>query len=229
MACVVNPITPKRWNDATPDSQLMNRKTKGTVYADIAEGLNAATGGSPYQQGRLRALDVSPETLRYWVKSLTGGAGQAALDAYNLPVMLSNDLSPSVKDVPIARRFAREAGVSDARAAFWDKANEAKKAADEFAAAKKAKDAKGIQEIIVDSKPLLKLNKFAVDLEKVIRAKRDEVDRIRNDENLGLKQKQDQMGVIEEAEKAVYDRFIKAFDRDMALAKAEKQAKAANQ
>ena len=74
------PITPKKWNKATPDSQLMNRGTHGSLYDGVSEKLNELSGGSKYKAGM---ADVSPETLKFWVKSLTGGAGQFAFDTIN--------------------------------------------------------------------------------------------------------------------------------------------------
>ncbi|CAG9931825.1 protein of unknown function [Candidatus Nitrotoga arctica] len=66
-------------------------------------------------------MDVSPEVLKFWMISLTGGAGHAAMDVINLPSKTGDGVFPHIRDLPIARRFLREAGVSDTRATFWNK------------------------------------------------------------------------------------------------------------
>jgi hypothetical protein len=202
-------IGPKRWNSAKPDSQMMYRSTKGSIYSSAAEGVNRLTGGSKYEKG---AVDVSPETLKFWVKSLTGGVGQAAFDAVNTPSMAIQGVPTSPRDYPIARRFFREIGVNDARSAFWERAKEASQAADAFSAAKRAHDAHGVQEIIKENRALLQMSKYADHAQKMAGSRRDAIDAIKLDDNLTLKQKHERMKVIEAQEEAVYARFIRAFD-----------------
>ncbi len=86
-------ITPERFNDAKPDSQLMYRATKGTLFADTAEALNDMSGGTMYRPG---VIDVSPETLKFWVTSITGGAGHAAMDVVNVPSKTVGGVTPNI-------------------------------------------------------------------------------------------------------------------------------------
>lgn len=202
-------ITPKQWNNAMPDSQIMNRPTKGTAFASVAESLNDLTGGTKYTKGM---VDVSPETLKYWVNTIFGGTGKFVGDLVNSPYKASQGVDVPLKEMPIVRRFAREIGVSDARSAFWERAKEAKEAADAFGAAKKAHDGLGMQSILNDNKALLDMAKYADRQQKMIKAKRDEVDRINADKDLTLKQKDEKVKLIEMQEAAVYTKFIKTFD-----------------
>ena len=211
-------IGPMRYSDAKPDSQMLNRATKGSVYSEVAEGLNKLTGGSKYERGM---IDVSPETLKYWVRGLTGGAGQFAIDTISAASMATQGAIPqSPKDIPIARRFVREIGVADTRSAFWDRANEAKRAAEEFSAAKRNRDGEAMADIFDEKGPLIALSKYATRQQKMVKALHDEFDRIKNDDNLPLKQKQAQMKLIEIREASVYNRFIEAFDEDTGRKKA---------
>jgi hypothetical protein len=187
----------------------MNLNTRNTAYASMAKGMNDLTGGTDYKKG---LVDVSPETLKYWVNSLTGGAGKAAMDMINIPKATYNEVPLALKDIPVARRFVREVGVSDSRSAFWERVKEAKEAADSFAAAKKAHDSLGMQEILRDNKALLAMDKYADHQQKLIKAKRDETDRINADKNLTPKQKNEKIKLIEMQETAVYKRFIQTFD-----------------
>jgi len=204
-------IMPQRFNDAKPDSQLMFRSTKGSVYASTAEKLNELSGGTKYRPGN---IDVSPETLKFWVSSLTGGAGQAAVDIINLPRKLTSGAETPIRDMPVVKRFIREVGISDTRAAFWEKAIEAKKAANEFGEAIRHRDAKAAPGIIEKNIALIALSKYADAQQKLIAFKRDEVDRIRNDKSLSALQKDLQTKKIEQEEEKVYSDFIKKFDVD---------------
>lgn len=202
-------ISPKKYSDNKPDSQTMYRGTKGTVYSGAARALNAITGGSDYQKGW---ADVSPETLKYWVNSLTGGAGKFAVDVVQSPYRASQGVDVPMKDIPIARRFVRDIGVGDSRSAFWERAKEAKEATDAFSAAKKAKDTEGVQKILEDKRDLLAMGSYAKSMQKMIKAKRDEIDSINSNKEMSLKQKDEQVKMIEIQETAIYTRFIRAFD-----------------
>ena len=203
-------IMPQSYNKSKPDSQLMNRKTKGSVYAETAEWMNETTGGSKYESGQ---IDVSPETLKYWVSTLTGGAGKAAFDTINMMSVGAQDVVPATRDIPIIRRFVREVGVSDLRAAFYERANEAKKSAEAFSAARRGRDNAAAKDMWKKNGPLIELSHYADNQKKLIGAKADLIDNIRNDDKLTLAQKQTKMAVIEAEESVIYNRFIKQFDR----------------
>lgn len=206
-------IRPKQFGDAKPDSQILNRNTKGTPYAAVADGLHEFTGGNKYQKNdKPWAVDVSPETLKFWVKSLTGGAGQFAVDSVTLPYKMSEGVEIASKDVPVMRRFKRNIGVSDTRSAFWERAKEAKNAAASFAAAEKAGDVRGVEKVLENSKPIIQMAEYAQSVQKMVKERRDEVDRINTDKTMTLKQKTEKIKIIEMQESAVYSKFIKTFD-----------------
>jgi len=202
-------IKPDQWGSSKPESQLMYRSTKGSSYAEIAESLNAITGGSKFERG---IIDVSPETLKYWVKSLTGGAGQFAFDSINIPSNLVQGAPLDPKDIPVARRFVREVGVTDARSAFWEKANAVKAAADTFSTAKKSGDMAAARAIFNENKALISLADYARESQKMAKARRDQADKIRMDDAIPLAVKHERMKIIEMKEAAVYQRFLKNFD-----------------
>lgn len=69
------PIMPEQgFGPKKPDSQLAF-KSVSPLSKGISEGLNTATGGSPWESG---AIDVSPESIDYTVKFFTGGPGKNA-------------------------------------------------------------------------------------------------------------------------------------------------------
>jgi hypothetical protein len=204
-----NPITPRRWNNATPDSQLMNRGTHGSFYDAVASSLNDATGGSQYERGY---VDVSPETLKYWVKSLTGGTGQFVFDSVGIASGATQGVLPQdTKDVPVLRRFARNNSVSDARSKFYDIKAEADIAMGELTAARKNRDGAAVQELSNQNGEMIKLARLGNRLVKMANAKRDAIVSIRNDKNLTLKEKQLKMRELEIAEEAIYNRYINMY------------------
>ena len=202
-------IMPNQYGDTKPDSQIMWRGTKGTSYDAVTASLNDWTGGSKYTSG---AIDVSPETIKYWVNSLTGGAGRFLSDTINLPIILAKDATPDVREIPIVRKFIREQSVADFRREFWDRANEAKKAADEYHAAKKGRDQKTAKSIMDENRAVILLADYADRQAKMAKAKRDAQDAVRRDDKLSLGEKRKRIKEIEMEEQSVYLRFLRKFD-----------------
>jgi hypothetical protein len=205
-----NPITPRKWKESTPDSQLMNRGTYGSLYDTTASGLNLITGGSDFEAG---LIDVSPETLKYWVKSLTGGTGQFVLDSGNIIINGLQGVAPQdARDIPVVRRFVRETGIRDLRAAFWERKNEADVAAGQLADARKARDIDAFTDLADRKGVLANMAKASKRMIKMANVKRDLVAEIKADETLSLSQKIDEINKIEKEEAEIYDMFISMYD-----------------
>lgn len=202
-------LMPKKTNDAQPDSQVMYRNTKATAYAKIAEKMNEYTGGNKYHAG---LVDVSPETLKYWVNSLTGGAGKFVVDSISLGQLAAYGIEPDMKEVPIVRGFVREPGHADTKQKFYEEMKQAKQYADEFALAKKAHDGMGIHQIIDDNKPEIALAKMAEHMQKALAHQSDLIDDIRQNDKLSLAEKRLQEKAIEREQDILYKRFMKAFE-----------------
>ena len=207
-----SPIQPEKstFSPNKPDSQNMWRNTKGTVYSGAAEWLNGMTGGDKYTPGM---VDVSPETLKFWVSSLTGGTGRFVADSFSGIYGATQDVAPDLRSIPIARVLARETSVADSRARFWEAANEAKKSADAFTAASKSGDFDSADKILNKNEDMIILSKVASGFAKAASASRDAQDVIRMDDNIPLAQKLKQMKEIEGEEQEYYDDFLKMFDQ----------------
>jgi hypothetical protein len=212
-------LTPKKFNEAKPDSENMNRTTKGTVYAAAAKKMNSLSGGDAYHQGH---VDVSPETLKYWVSALTGGAGKFAMDSAALVSNIAQGVEPSdleTRELPIVRSFVREAGVSDSRQLFYDHVEEAKKSAAALAFAIKAQDTPAAQGIAKKELPEITVSKYADGYFKVLSDLSDQTDKLRNNDKLSLAEKRLKMKGIERKAQAVYDEFDKVFEKNMGKSK----------
>ncbi|MDP2792562.1 MAG: LPD38 domain-containing protein [Sulfurisoma sp.] len=66
-------IAPEKYRKSMPDSANMTRALRGSSYAAISATINGWTGGNAHQPG---FVDVSPNVLKYWVTSISGGAGR---------------------------------------------------------------------------------------------------------------------------------------------------------
>lgn len=206
------PIQPEKnsFSKNKPDSQNMFRNTEGSLYAGAAEWVNEITGGSDYKAG---GIDVSPEVLKFWVSTLTGGTGRFVFDMGDAAFGAYHGVAPDLRSTPIARVFVREASVADARSRFWEAANEAKVAADELAMAKKDHNGSAAKEIRDAEGDMIKLSRMAGRMGKAASKKRDAIDAIRQDDQMPLEQKREQMKEIEQKEGEYYDRFLKMFDK----------------
>jgi hypothetical protein len=206
------PIQPEKnsFSKNKPDSQNMFRNTAGTFYSGAAEWVNEMTGGSKYKAG---GVDVSPEVLKFWVSSLTGGTGRFVVDMGSAAYGATQGVAPDLRSTPIARVFVREPSVSDSRAKFWEIANEVKVAADELSMAKKDHNGSAVKEIRDSEGDMIRLSKFADKMGKAASKKRDAIDAIRQDDQMPLDQKREQMKAIEQKEQEYYDRFLKMFDQ----------------
>lgn len=207
-----SPIQPEKnsFSKNKPDSQNMFRNTEGSLYAGSAEWVNEMTGGSEYRAG---GVDVSPEVLKFWVTTLTGGTGRFVADSIDAAYGATQGVAPDLRSTPIARVFVRESSVADARSRFWEAANAAKVAADELAMAKKDHNGSAAKEIRDAEGDMVRLSKMADRMGKAASKKRDAIDAIRQDDQMPLEQKREQMKAIEQKEWEYYDRFLKMFDQ----------------
>jgi len=205
-----SPIQPDKWSNAKPDSENMYRNTKGSIYATVARGLNELTGGSKYEQGK---VSISPETLKFWTTTLTGGTGTFFADTFNLGSITAQGVTPSLKDVPIAKAFAHELSVQDARQAFWKNLKEAQLVTDEFSLAKKAHDRPAMMAIKNNHSDLIALAKVGNRYQKMAASTRDQIDRIRLDDSLTLEEKRNRQKLLERKEMAIYEKFLAIFDK----------------
>lgn len=183
------PIYPESPFDASrPDNMKMWRATQGTVYADLARGLNAITGGSAIEKGW---MDVSPETLKYLWSTATGGAGKFFVDSAalfrktNVEGLEPGDLE--TREIPIVRKFHQASGdIKGARLRLWTAAGEAREAMELFNRAEKVEDITErrdlAQTIAYEKRELLALAKAADKYSRAVSIKRDIVQATMADE-----------------------------------------------
>lgn len=203
------PIYPEdAFSPHKPDSQKVTRSVRGTVYDELAQFMNDATGGDRYNPG---AVDISPNTIRYWVGQLTGGAGRSVVDTKELGATLLGGVIPEISEVPIVRKFARQTTVADSRQAFYKAAKETQAFSDRFKAAVKDGDRYAAQKSMAEARDIIALAKWAESSRKQAKLYQDLVWRINHDDALTRKEKRERIKVIEDREKQMYDNFLRTF------------------
>ena len=199
------PLRPEPYNAETPDSQKMYRNTIGSIWDDMAGGMNRATGGNEVYSGW---VDVSPETLKYIWNTFTGGTGRGFTDTINSVKLKAQGADPELREIPIVRRFVRDDTVADSRSRFWEYAKEAQAAKKRWDLARKTRSGAIIGDTAKNEGYLIGLAKASERFSKAITAKRDLVDQIRNDETMSVARRRMEIKRIEKEEEALYDLYV---------------------
>jgi hypothetical protein len=102
------------------------------MFQQLSQAMNEATGGTPAYSG---AIDVSPETLRFWFGFMTGGAGGFARDAAD-SVMLTTEIGLDAaldkNKIPILRSFYQQNTGKQNQTEFFENAKTAEAALNEL-------------------------------------------------------------------------------------------------
>jgi len=208
-----SPIAPTKYSESKPDSQNMYRATKGTLYEKTSAALNDISGGTKYSSG---AVDVSPEVLKFYTRSILGGAFTFIDQSVGLAQvglgMVDGGSGPEVGEIPMVSVLGKENNVKDTRQLFYQIAGDAKTAAEEWKSAKKDKNPEVANQLKEDNADLISVANLADRQMKLAKAKRDAVDAIRLSD-MPFAEKRNRVKDIEEEEEIIYDKLIKAFNR----------------
>lgn len=183
-----------------PDREKLWRNTQGTMYDKMAGWLSDAG-----------LSDVSPETLKHYTRTATGGAG-ALVDATVSAAMLKKEgaeLEPS--EIPFVRKAYSKLTIKEQRAAYYKAREEAKRTAEAFSRAKTKNDVTTIDKLVKDEGEMLGLDAYANSLSEAIGATRDLQDAIRLDEGLNAAEKRIRIKELEVTEGKFYDQYLDVF------------------
>jgi hypothetical protein len=192
-------LMPESQNDKSqPDREKMFRSTKGTMYDEVAGWLESA------------GMDVSPETLKYAVRTGTGGAGSLVDTTISAAMLKKEGAELDTAEIPFVRKAYMELGIKDRRAAFYKARDEARKAAEEFNRIKRKNDVAKLQEFVDKDHnlELLQLNDYANKVQKWAGFARDEQDAIRVDDTLNVKEKRLKLKELEAQESEFYKDYL---------------------
>ena len=194
-----SPIFPESsYDPSKPDYLKMWRNTKGSIADELAQVLKPVA-------------EVSPEVLKYYGRTFTGGAGAFVGSTFDAGKLTYEGADLEVKEMPFVRKFYKEVSVSDARGAYYSAKNEAKEAENELNRARKAGDFKTVAELRTNNQELLALDRYADSLQKRINAARDRQDAIKQSETLTVAEKRLMLKSMERDEEKLYDQFLERF------------------
>lgn len=197
-----------------PDNLKMTRGTKNSPYDKAAQKIaevGEMAGAGRYENDMSK---VSPETLKHYWRTYTGGLGTFIGDAAGLASMAAEDTGQvNTSDVPIVKDFVRTNDVKPIRGRFYELAKEARRAQIEFKQAKKLGDGEAMDKISADETKV-KMASLANMMQKTTKAAaqlRDEAVDVNADRTLTGPQKREQLKNIEQQEEALYRSAIESF------------------
>lgn len=197
-----------------PDNLKMFRNTKNTAYDTAAQKLAAA--GEAMGAGRYEndVTKVSPETLKHFWRTYTGGLGAFVADSAGLGRMAIEDAKQlETSDVPFVKDFIKQDDVKPIRGRFYDVINEAKKVSNEFKQAKKAADDSAMDDILnrPEKAELLGFDRMIKSTQSAVAKLRDEAVDINADPNISPSDKRAKLKELEAQEEDLYRSVIGAF------------------
>lgn len=197
-----------------PDNLKMYRNTKNTAYDAAAQKLASAgeaMGAGKYEND---VTKISPETLKHFWRTYTGGLGTFVADSAGLARMTAEDAKQiEIPDVPFVKDFIKQDDVKPIRGRFYDVINEAKKVSNEFKQAKKAADDSAMDDILnrPEKAELLGFDRMIKSTQSAVAKLRDEAVDINADPNISGSEKRAKLKEIEAQEEELYRSVIGAF------------------
>jgi hypothetical protein len=218
------------------DNLKMFRATKNSAYDSAAQGIAwlgtdmvpamaEKLGASPETVKAVRdaatvgryendITKVSPETLKHYWRTYTGGLGAFITDTIGVAGMTAADPAQVESgDIPIIKSFVKQQDVKPIRGRFYDLAKEAKAASVEFAQARKAGDAEALDKIMnsPEKVELLGLDRMISATARAAAKLRDQEVEINADKSLTPSQKRAALKELEQAEEELYRAAIASF------------------
>lgn len=191
------------WGTPKPDSTLGRRSTPET-YKSFVNWLNTATGGSQYRSG---AVDINPDTLKYWIDYISGGTGRFIGQTVDAAAKSYNGIDIPPQQIPFLGKISGKVMPYADQQAMYDHIDELRqydaelktlRAADRTAFLNKYRGQISMNGIIHQSQIQL----------KNLRKQRDE---IYSDPTLTARQQADRVLMVEQNMKKVVDRFNREY------------------
>jgi hypothetical protein len=150
-----------------PDRDKMWRQTRGSMSDTMAGALEAA------------GLDVSPETLKHYGRTFTGGAGTFLTSVGDGMYLTLSGAELETSEIPFLRKMYMVPDVRGARARFNESKHEVTKYMSEYRRAIKAENFELADQIATDNQEMLQAARMAEAFSRHASAQRDLIDNIR--------------------------------------------------
>ncbi|EHA9068603.1 LPD38 domain-containing protein [Escherichia coli] len=192
-----------------PDSQLGRRSTP-EAYKAFASWLNAFSGGSQYRSG---AVDITPESLKYWVDYISGGTGRFISKTTDAAVKSLNGIDIPEQQVPFLGKISGEVMPYADQQKMYDRMTEVA----QYHAELKSLTGAERTAFIDENNGKLSMNGLMQDTRKRLKDLRKQRDAIYADSSLSLAQQAAMVKSVERDMKVAVDRFNREYNKKVGV------------
>lgn len=192
-----------------PDSQLGRRSTP-EAYKAFASWLNAFSGGSQYRPG---AVDVTPESLKYWIDYISGGTGRFISKTTDAAVKSLNGIDIPEQQVPFLGKISGEVMPYADQQKMYDRMTEVA----QYHAELKSLTGAERTAFIDENNGKLSMNWLMQDTRKRLKDLRKQRDAIYADSTLSLAQQSAMVKSVERDMKIAVDRFNREYNKKVGV------------
>ncbi|EEV7102753.1 hypothetical protein EIU19_001791 [Escherichia coli] len=192
-----------------PDSQLGRRSTP-EAYKAFASWLNAFSGGSQYRPG---AVDVTPESLKFWIDYISGGTGRFISKTTDAAVKSLNGIDIPEQQVPFLGKISGEVMPYADQQKMYDRMTEVA----QYHAELKSLTGAERTAFIDENNGKLSMNGLMQDTRKRLKDLRKQRDAIYADSSLSLAQQAAMVKSVERDMKVAVDRFNREYNKKVGV------------
>lgn len=192
-----------------PDSQLGRRSTPET-YKAFASWLNAFSGGSQYRPG---AVDITPESLKFWIDYISGGTGRFISKTTDAAVKSLNGIDIPEQQVPFLGKISGEVMPYADQQKMYDRMTEVA----QYHAELKSLTGAERTAFIDENNGKLSMNGLMQDTRKRLKDLRKQRDAIYADSTLSLAQQAAMVKSVERDMKIAVDRFNREYNKKVGV------------
>lgn len=192
-----------------PDSQLGRRSTP-EAYKAFASWLNAFSGGSQYRPG---AVDITPESLKFWIDYISGGTGRFISKTTDAAVKSLNGIDIPEQQVPFLGKISGEVMPYADQQKMYDRMTEVA----QYHAELKSLIGAERTAFIDENNGKLLMNGLMQDTRKRLKDLRKQRDAIYADSSLSLAQQAAMVKSVERDMKVAVDRFNREYNKKVGV------------
>ena len=192
-----------------PDSQRGRRSTP-EAYKAFASWLNAFSGGSQYRPG---AVDITPESLKFWIDYISGGTGRFISKTTDAAVKSLNGIDIPEQQVPFLGKISGEVMPYADQQKMYDRMTEVA----QYHAELKSLTGAERTAFIDENNGKLSMNGLMQDTRKRLKDLRKQRDAIYADSTLSLAQQAAMVKSVERDMKIAVDRFNREYNKKVGV------------
>ncbi|EFI4136666.1 LPD38 domain-containing protein [Escherichia coli] len=192
-----------------PDSQLGRRSTP-EAYKAFASWLNAFSGSSQYRPG---AVDITPESLKFWIDYISGGTGRFISKTTDAAVKSLNGIDIPEQQVPFLGKISGEVMPYADQQKMYDRMTEVA----QYHAELKSLTGAERTAFIDENNGKLSMNGLMQDTRKRLKDLRKQRDAIYADSSLSLAQQAAIVKSVERDMKVAVDRFNREYNKKVGV------------